>query len=146
MPLSHTKDGPELSLNDTSLVLVVAVLKLLKMATGMRALLDTVVQALPQVKETSSPKDSPFLHPFSKEFILVESQRWWLLCCAGNCLKVMSKFSRHSWVHSSPQADVVQVSVSVTGVQLTSHLCFPVGKLHKASFLDKGRFISFPSS
>lgn len=62
LPLvSHTKDGPsELSLSDTSLVLVVAVLKLLKMATGMRALLDTVVQALPQVKETSFPKDSPF--------------------------------------------------------------------------------------
>lgn len=62
LPLvSHTKDGPsELSLRDPSLVLVVAVLKLLKMATGMRALLDTVVQALPQVKESNCPKDSPF--------------------------------------------------------------------------------------
>lgn len=30
------------------------VLKLLKMATGMRALLDTVVQALPQVNEAIS--------------------------------------------------------------------------------------------
>lgn len=43
---------------------VVAVLKLLKMATGMRALLDTVVQALPQVKHISFPTDSPFQHLF----------------------------------------------------------------------------------
>ena len=124
----HTKDGPsELSLSDTSLVLVVAVLKLLKMATGMRALLDTVVQALPQVKQTNSPKGSPFLHPFSKGLILVESQRWCLLCCAGNCLKVMSKFSCHSRGYSSPQIGVVQV-MSITEVQLTSHLCSPVGE------------------
>lgn len=53
-------DGPsELSVSDTSLVLVVAVLKLLKMATGMRALLDTVVQALPQVKQTSFSFSAP---------------------------------------------------------------------------------------
>ena len=127
--VSHTKDGPsEISLSDTFLVLVVAVLKLLKMATGMRALLDTVVQALPQVKQTSSPKDSPFLHSFSKGLIPVESQRWYLLCCAGNCLKVMSKCSCHSWGYSSPHVDVVQVIVSVTGLQLTSHLCSPVGE------------------
>lgn len=74
--VSQTKDGsPELSLSDTRLALVVAVLKLLKMATGMRALLDTVVQALPQVKQTSSPKDSCFLHPSSKVLILVETQK-----------------------------------------------------------------------
>lgn len=71
--VSHTKDVfPELSLSDSCLVLVVTVLKLLKMATGMRALLDTVVQALPQVKQTSS-KDSRFLHPSSKGLIFVEA-------------------------------------------------------------------------
>lgn len=127
LPLvSHTKDGPsELSPSDTSLVLVVAVLKLLKMATGMRALLDTVVQALPQVKQTSFPKDSPFPHPFSKGLILAESQSWCLLCCAGNCLKVMSKFPGHSQGYGSPQIGVVQVLMSITGVQLTSHLSSP---------------------
>lgn len=58
--LSNTVDGPsELSVSDTSLVLVMAVLKLLKMATGMRALLDTVVQALPQVKQTSFSFPAP---------------------------------------------------------------------------------------
>ena len=57
------EDEPsELSLSDTSHVFLVTVLKLLKMATGMRALLDTVVQALPQVKPTSFPQDS--LHFF----------------------------------------------------------------------------------
>lgn len=87
-------------LTDISLVLVVAVLKLLKMATGMRALLDTVVQALPQVKHL--PKRLSSSVPFSKGLIIVESQRWCLLWCAGKCLKVMSKFSCHSWGYSSP--------------------------------------------
>lgn len=89
--VSHTKDASELSLTDTSLVLVVAVLKLLKMATGMRALLDTVVQALPQVKHF--PKRLSSSVPFSKGLILVGSQRWCLQSCVGNCLQVMSKFS-----------------------------------------------------
>lgn len=35
-------------------LLLISVLKLLKMATGMRALLDTVVQALPQVSPQNS--------------------------------------------------------------------------------------------
>lgn len=38
-----------------------AVLKLLKMATGMRALLDTVVQALPQVRAAPSSSSSCLL-------------------------------------------------------------------------------------
>lgn len=38
-----------------------AVLKLLKMATGMRALLDTVVQALPQVRAAASSGPSCLL-------------------------------------------------------------------------------------
>lgn len=97
--VSNTKDASELSLTDTSLVLVVAVLKLLKMATGMRALLDTVVQALPQVKHL--PKRLSSSVPFSKGFILMESQRWCLLWCADSCLKIMSKFSCHSWGYSS---------------------------------------------
>lgn len=59
----YTKDASELSLTDTSLVLVVAVLKLLKMATGMRALLDTVVQALPQVKHLPKRLSSSVLFP-----------------------------------------------------------------------------------
>lgn len=112
----------ELNLSDASLVFVMAVLKLLKMATGMRALLDTVVQALPQVKQTSLPNDLSFLHPFSKGLIPVESSKWRLLYCAGNCLKVESEFSCHSWGQRSPQTDVVQVILSITGVQLTSVL------------------------
>lgn len=39
----------------------VLVLKLLKMATGMRALLDTVIQALPQV--TGSTKAAAYRSP-----------------------------------------------------------------------------------
>lgn len=102
----HTKDAYELSLTDISLVFVVAVLKLLKMATGMRALLDTVVQALPQVKHL--PKSLSSSVPFSKGLILVEFQGWCLLWCAGNCLKVMSIFSCHSWGYSSPRISLLQ--------------------------------------
>jgi len=69
------EDEPsELSLSDTSHVFLVTVLKLLKMATGMRALLDTVVQALPQVKPTSFPQDSLHIF-FPKGSILFVSQR-----------------------------------------------------------------------
>lgn len=39
-----------------------AVLKLLKMATGMRALLDTVMQALPQVKPDALTRDFWFIN------------------------------------------------------------------------------------
>lgn len=70
-------ESSELSLSDISHVFLLAVLKLLKMATGMRALLDTVVQALPQVKPTSFPQDSlsaPFFF-FPKRSILLVSQR-----------------------------------------------------------------------
>ena len=53
-----------------------AVLKLLKMATGMRALLDTVVQALPQVRATppGSPPGSHWCHS-GLHFLLLQPAR-----------------------------------------------------------------------
>lgn len=58
---------------DQVLILIV-VLKLLKMATGMRALLDTVVQALPQVSlQTSS---MPSLFPL----VFCAFRTWGQLC------------------------------------------------------------------
>ncbi len=46
------------------------VLKLLKMATGMRALLDTVVQALPQVCVISLSHTYPHTHTHTHTFFL----------------------------------------------------------------------------
>lgn len=60
----------------------VSVLKLLKMATGMRALLDTVMQALPQVR--CSPDAEKGKMPFVTEGLLSKTNEMQTACLLGS--------------------------------------------------------------
>lgn len=55
--LTRSRRVQVMTLNDADPFASVSVLKLLKMATGMRSLLDTVIQALPQVKRSAGAEN-----------------------------------------------------------------------------------------
>lgn len=86
----------------------IVVLKLLKMATGMRALLDTVVQALPQV--------SPQISSMPSLFPLVDCafQAWGQLCATG-----------FGWHEKPPEEDISF---------LCCHQCLGSRVLHGTSY------------